>query len=81
MQDRIGDEARIHQHDVVTVRRRMRDVIGADDAARARLVFRHHRLPHGDRELLGQHASGEIDDTARRIRQDEVNGQVRVVLR
>ena len=43
----------------------MRDVIDADDTARARPVFGHHSLSQAIAELLRDHAAGEIDDAAR----------------
>jgi len=73
VQRRIGNEARIHQHDVVTVRRRTSDVVDADDAAGPRTVLDHDGLPENFAQLLRQRTAGELDDTSRRIGKDQMD--------
>jgi hypothetical protein len=55
----------------VAVGRRLRDVAAADDAAGARAVVDHHRLPHPRRELLGEEPRQRIGVATRRIGDDQ----------
>ena len=55
----------------------MGDIIEADSAAGARLVFGDDRLSQRIAKFLSQHPAGEIDDTAGVERDDQMNGSRR----
>jgi hypothetical protein len=58
----------------VTVRRCLRDRIGADVAARARTVFNDHLLIPYFAELLREYTSCEVRAAARGVRHDDAHG-------
>ena len=73
VQRRIGDDRRIHEHDVVAVGRRAGDVVDADDAAGSGPILDHDGLVENIAELLRQRAADKLDDASRRVRKDQVD--------
>ena len=61
------------EQDRVAVRRRLRHVVGCDDARRAGLVLHHHRLAEQLAELRRDEPRVRIDRAARRIADDEAD--------
>jgi hypothetical protein len=70
----------VDQHRVA-VRRRLRDLIGAERAGSTRLVLDHDRLAQPLRDIGAENPRHRIDRAARRIRNDEPDRPARVVLR
>lgn len=74
LQGRIDDDCRIHDGDVVAIGLRVSDVIDADNAAGAGTIIGNDGLIERGADLLRQDAAGEIDDAARTIGNDQMNG-------
>ncbi|MNT21674.1 hypothetical protein D3C72_1570210 [compost metagenome] len=62
----------------IAVRRRLGDVVGADDAAGTALVLHHHRLAELARQAIADGARQRVGQPARRVGDDQVDGLGRV---